>query len=71
MVWPWRSPAEAARRAQDREARFVHIGREAYEGARRDLGPQQLKPRDWEGAEAPAAERQPDEGPAKRRPGQT
>ncbi|MDB5558899.1 MAG: hypothetical protein JWQ36_1833 [Enterovirga sp.] len=71
MVWPWRSPEEVARRAQDREARFVRIGREAYEGARRDLGPQQLKPRDWEDGEEPGTERQADGAPAERRPGQT
>ncbi|NNM71332.1 hypothetical protein [Enterovirga aerilata] len=48
MIWPWRSPAELARRVARREARFVEIARVAYERARGELGPQKLKPRDWE-----------------------
>jgi hypothetical protein len=39
----------------ERQARFVRIARAAHECARRDLGPQQLKPRDWE--EQPASDR--------------
>ena len=48
MFWPWKSLAAAARLASEREARFVRIARQAHERARRDLGPQALKPRDWE-----------------------
>ena len=48
MSWPWTSTEEAARRRAERQARFVRIGRDAHESARRYLGPQQLKPRDWE-----------------------
>ena len=56
-MWPWNSPVEAARRAAAREARFIGIAREAHERARRDLGPQQLKPRDWEAEPALASDR--------------
>jgi hypothetical protein len=64
MSWSWRSPEQAAQRAAAREAHFVAIGREAHERARRNLGPQRLKPRDWEfgfaGAAAPPCEARED-----------
>lgn len=50
MSWPWTSQTETSRRAADRKARFVQIARDAHDRARRDLGPQALKPRDWERA---------------------
>jgi len=46
--WPWRSPKEAARRAAERDARFVRVGREAHERSRDQSGPQKLKPRNWD-----------------------
>jgi hypothetical protein len=63
-MWPWNSPVEAARRAAAREARFIGIAREAHERARHDLGPQQLKPRDWESEPTPANDRR--EAPVRR-----
>lgn len=48
MHWPWTPHAEAARLAGERKARFIQLAREAHEGARQRLGPQKLKPRDWE-----------------------
>jgi hypothetical protein len=44
----WRSPAAARAIAEQRKARFAQIAREAYEHSRDALGPQKLKPRDWE-----------------------
>jgi hypothetical protein len=48
MSWSWRTPIQAAQRAAAREAHFVAIAREAHDRARGHLGPQRLKPRDWE-----------------------
>ncbi len=47
-MWLWNSLAESDRRAAARDERFVQIARDAHERARRDLGAQLLKPRDWE-----------------------
>ena len=57
MSWLWKSTAEAARLADRREARFVKIAREAHERARGELGPQKLKPRDWEHGSLPTSDR--------------
>jgi hypothetical protein len=48
MPWPWNSSERATRLAEDRKARFVQIARDAHERARRELGDQKLKRRDWD-----------------------